>query len=162
MNDTKNNNIIRKYKIVEPIINNKIYESNSFKKASKRCYNEIKSLKLVNVDKFIMKDIDTNQTYSFKIHTPFIQHIKNTYDDNDLINLINPINDLDNNLNNNITNNTKQENNNENKMIISINAINSEIKLLSLRIENIECKLKTKDSIEHDKIYHDDNPCFIL
>lgn len=60
---------IKRYQLIKPIISYKIYETCSFNKASKSCFNELKSnMSKINSDTFTMRNIDTNEFFTFKIH----------------------------------------------------------------------------------------------
>ena len=63
----------KRYQIIKPFISDKIYESSSMKKGSKKCYSEIKEANLDGVANFTIKDIDSNETFIFKIHHPYIK-----------------------------------------------------------------------------------------
>jgi hypothetical protein len=46
-------------------------------KGAKKCYKEIKTLRISGADSFTMRDIDTNKTFIFKIHHPYISNQQN-------------------------------------------------------------------------------------
>lgn len=69
--DLKNIQNIKKtkrYQLIKPIVSHKIYETHSFNRASKKCYDELKALNMLNVNSFTIRDIDTNAMFTFKIH----------------------------------------------------------------------------------------------
>jgi hypothetical protein len=57
-----------KYQLVSPIVGSKIYQAADYKKGAKRCYNELMGMGSMNSNEFIMMDIDTYETYTYKIH----------------------------------------------------------------------------------------------
>lgn len=62
----------KRYQLIKPILSEKIYESSSMLKGAKKCYKEVKNYKIPNADSFTIRDIDTNKTFVFKIHHPYI------------------------------------------------------------------------------------------
>jgi len=62
----------KRYQLIKPIISDKIYETSSLIKGAKKCYNEVKSAKIGGAKTFTVRDIDSQQTYIFKIHNPYI------------------------------------------------------------------------------------------
>lgn len=55
------------------MISHKIYETSSLKKASKKCYSEVKNLKVEGATSFSIRDIDSNEVFQFKIHHPYVK-----------------------------------------------------------------------------------------
>lgn len=71
--------IKKRYQLIKPIISNNIYETSSFNRASKRCYEEVIRLKISNLQTFTMRNIDTNDIYEFKIKSiPSTQSTQST------------------------------------------------------------------------------------
>ena len=64
------------YQLIEPILSNKTYQTTSLKKASKKCFDEIKNLKINNLETFKIKNLNTNEIFVFKINQPNIQSNK--------------------------------------------------------------------------------------
>ena len=58
----------KRYQLIKPIISDKIYETSSLMKGAKKCYSEVKTAKIIGSKTFTMRDIDSQETYIFKIH----------------------------------------------------------------------------------------------
>lgn len=66
------NNIKKhKYQLIYPIFGNKIYHTTSLKGGAQKCYDELKYLDVIQDNYFIVLNIDTNETYKFKIDKKF-------------------------------------------------------------------------------------------
>lgn len=61
----------KRYQLIKPLISDKIYETSSMIRGAKKCYNEIKLAKIAGINTFAIRDIDSRQTYEFKIHNPY-------------------------------------------------------------------------------------------
>lgn len=55
-----------KYQLISPYTTEKVYESNNYMKCAKKFYNQLKGDP--NNKFFVMKDIDTQQTYTFGVN----------------------------------------------------------------------------------------------
>lgn len=58
-----------KYQLIYPIVGTRVYQTTSFKKGAVKCYNELKSLNNINSSYFTILNLDTYETYKFKINT---------------------------------------------------------------------------------------------
>ncbi len=74
------------FKLIKPFVSDTIYKTSSINKASKRCYNEVKEL---NVNTFTMMNIDTKQSYVYKIHNKQIGG--DVEDDDELVEVVDDI-----------------------------------------------------------------------
>lgn len=59
----------KRYQLIKPTVGSNIYKTSSFRKASKKCFDEV--AKIVGLETFTMRNVDTNQIYDFRIHKPF-------------------------------------------------------------------------------------------
>ena len=57
-----------KYQLIYPIVGNKLYQATSLKGGAKRCYDELKQLDNIESDYFTVMNVDTFETFKFKIH----------------------------------------------------------------------------------------------
>jgi len=57
-----------KYQLIHPIVGTRVYKTNSLNKGAKKCYEELKSLNNINSEYFTILNIDTYQTFKFKIN----------------------------------------------------------------------------------------------
>ena len=62
----------KRYQLIKPIISDKIYETSSLIKGAKKCYSEVKNAKICGAKTFTVRDIDSQETFIFKIHNPYI------------------------------------------------------------------------------------------
>jgi hypothetical protein len=62
-----------RYQLTKPFLSDKVYESSSVLKSAKKCYQEVKKAKLPNIKTFTIKDIDSNKSFIFQIHHPYMQ-----------------------------------------------------------------------------------------
>jgi hypothetical protein len=61
----------KRYQLIKPIISDKIYETSSLIKGAKKCYSEVKNAKISGAKTFTVRDIDSQETFIFKIHNPY-------------------------------------------------------------------------------------------
>lgn len=92
-------NKTRRFQLIKPVISHNIYETTSVKKASKMCFKEVSSFNNPNFKNFTIRDIDTNEMFTYKIHN-LVKNVVQTrpqlrinptipeYDKNDINNLI--------------------------------------------------------------------------
>lgn len=153
----------KRYQLIKPVVSHNIYETSSLNRASKKCYRELINLKLKGVETFSIKNIDTDQTYVFKIHKQFIvPQLEQSHFTNKLINQQN-ITDVDltnlihinsNNSVNSINDNniTHDKHNNISNVTVDkkIEIIANEIKNLDLRIAKIEKSVNTSVNTSFD------------
>lgn len=103
-----------KYQLIHPIVGTRAYQTNSFKKGAKKCYEELKSLDNINTTQFTVLNLDTFQTYKFQIDTHKInkqQHDQELeYKNEQNKSEINKIESIQNTLNNLDSRITKLEN----------------------------------------------------
>lgn len=57
-----------KFQLITPVVGDKIYQTNSFNKGIKKCYNELKSYGSNKYDKFSVIDLTTYKTYEFALN----------------------------------------------------------------------------------------------
>jgi hypothetical protein len=57
-----------RYQLIDPYINDKIYEGYTINKGAKKCYNDIKKSGK-NVSKFRVRNIDNGEVFDFNIHS---------------------------------------------------------------------------------------------
>ena len=161
-----------RYQLIKPIVSDKMYETSSLKKASKKCFEEIKSLKIIGLETFTIKNINSNETYTFQIHEPY--RYEKQYDQSVMIPTINniqPINNTNSPISSSLMNlinlnscPTMQSEHKEqeireiqgkqldkvdkidNNIDKKIEVIVFEIKNMTSRISQLESKLEEKDS----------------
>lgn len=159
-------NKINRYKLIKPVISHKIHETTSIKKGSKKCYNELLELKIEGVNTFTVLDVDSQKMFTFKINNPYVgestqkkvdsiidANITN-FDKDDIASLIN-INEKNSqhNQNNEFVQNggnihalenksDNLSNNLSNKLYNKLSMMEADLKVLMMRISNIENKLK--------------------
>lgn len=56
------------YQLISPIVSNNIYKTSRMMKGAKKCYEELKSHNIKDLETFSIKNRDTNETLTFKIH----------------------------------------------------------------------------------------------
>ncbi len=61
-----------RYQLVVPFIDNNIYSAKNPIAAAKICYNQIKSKGTTGLTSFTIKNIDTKESFSFKINNPSV------------------------------------------------------------------------------------------
>jgi len=72
-----------KFRLVHPIIGTNIYQTSSVHKGVKKCYSELKLLDNLDISYFSVQNIDTNETYTYKVNNKrheiinTIKHIQN-------------------------------------------------------------------------------------
>ena len=100
-----------KYQLIEPFLSNKIYETSSAKRASKRCFEEIKKLKMEGLKTFKMKNLNSGEIFTFRINCNNPSNLKINGNEDDVLNLSYLINlNNSNNLNANLGNNSTKSN----------------------------------------------------
>lgn len=58
----------KRYHLVKPILSDKIYEASTLSRGAKKCFNELKQSGNSNASVFVIRDIDTQQTYIYGIN----------------------------------------------------------------------------------------------
>lgn len=61
----------KRYQLIKPFLSDKIYETSTLNKGAKKCYNEVKSSKIIGATEFSVRDIDSYEIFKFKIHHPY-------------------------------------------------------------------------------------------
>lgn len=87
-----------KYQLIHPVVGTRAYQTTSLKKGAKKCYEELKSLDNISSLHFTILNIDTYETYKFKINHANINKIQ-TGGDGELVKKVNSIQDAVNKLN---------------------------------------------------------------
>jgi hypothetical protein len=62
-----NNSPKSKYQLIYPIIGNNLYFASSLKSGARKCFNDLKELDSVNSDYFTIINVDTLETFKFRI-----------------------------------------------------------------------------------------------
>jgi hypothetical protein len=56
-----------KYQLIHPIVGTRVYQTTSLKRGAKKCYEELKSLNNINSPSFTVLNVDTYETFKFRI-----------------------------------------------------------------------------------------------
>lgn len=147
-----------RYQLIEPIISNKIYDTTSLKRASKRCFNEVKNLKYNNLTTFTIQNLDSNETFTFKIHKP-PHKLDNINEVNEnILNLsyLIDVNNKNTNANNTNTNSNANVNANEINMDTNLKKEINEKNIIKLIVEDIK-DIKSRINKIENKIDADKN-----
>jgi hypothetical protein len=62
----------KRYRLIKPFLSDKIYETKSLTKATKKCYNEIKLANITGITNFSIMDIDSKQIFAGKIKDQYV------------------------------------------------------------------------------------------
>jgi polyhydroxyalkanoate synthesis regulator phasin len=115
-----------RYQMIEPMIGNAIFVS-SLKKASKKCYKDLKKHGQLGGKLFALKDIDTHETYTFKLNNHNSQNNHTSQNGGDIESLIRTN-----------THVTEQPN---------VSALESKIESLESRLSRLESKINIENDI---------------
>jgi hypothetical protein len=71
----------RRYQLIHPYVGHKIYNSKTPTSGAKKCYTDLKidfvHEKVDKIDAFMIKDIDSKEIFTFKIHKPLSKFQEN-------------------------------------------------------------------------------------
>lgn len=154
-----------KYQLIHPIVGTRVYRTNSLKKGAKKCYNELKSLNNINTLTFTILNVETYETFQFKINTKNIEkecinsikkcdELKIKTTNTELIDKINKMQESIDKLNTlieeilpeQIKNNNKNVNKKNNMEKIQNNIKNNEKNLDNIMAEAVSKNLYTMDT----------------
>jgi hypothetical protein len=67
------NHFRQRYQLISPVVGNKIYQTSTAKKGAKKCYHELKGYGPIRDTEFSVLNLDSYETYKFKIDKLYSQ-----------------------------------------------------------------------------------------
>jgi hypothetical protein len=134
-----------RFQLISPIIGNKIYQSSSFNKGAKKCYDELKGCGKNDFNDFTIMNLDNYETFKFAINKRE-KHNHNLQQGGNIQNIptehISQHNDIK------PEHNDIKPEHNDTSTDIKINKIMEIIRILNKKISSIDAKI---DNIINDK-----------
>ena len=148
-----------RYQLIKPIMSDKLYDATSLMKGAKKCYNEVKQSRIENAETFTIRNIDTKEIYTFKIHHPYVAPLKLS-GGNDQSQIVLPDGGVKMN-----TNNTNVNNDRMITLEKKVEIVESKIDVLNKSLEQkigAVNNVITEQNVKLTKYMEDNSGCVIL